>query len=134
MGRYELKELIPDIVQVYGGAHGRTMIFTETKKDCNELCLSEAMKQGVQQLHGDISQKQRELTLQGFRDGRFRCGDVTQRYGSSSSAPILIPRLKDGRACGSNLPLHAHTHESESESESEREGERARERDWRLRI
>lgn len=42
-------------------------------KDCNELCLSEAMKQGVQQLHGDISQKQREITLQGFRDGRFRC-------------------------------------------------------------
>lgn len=24
-------------------------------------------------LHGDISQKQRELTLQGFRDGKFRC-------------------------------------------------------------
>jgi ATP-dependent RNA helicase DDX21 len=49
------------------------MIFTETKKECNELGLSEGMKQGVQLLHGDISQKQRELTLQGFREGRFRC-------------------------------------------------------------
>ena len=49
------------------------MVFTETKKDCNELGLNESMKQGTQLLHGDISQKQRELTLQGFREGKFRC-------------------------------------------------------------
>jgi ATP-dependent RNA helicase DDX21 len=40
------------------------MIFTETKKDCSELGLSDGMKQGTQLLHGDISQKQREMTFQ----------------------------------------------------------------------
>lgn len=44
---YELKSLIPDLVQVHSGAHGRSMIFTETKKDCNELGLNEDMKQGA---------------------------------------------------------------------------------------
>lgn len=26
-----------------------------------------------QGIHGDIQQKQRELTLQGFKDGQFKC-------------------------------------------------------------
>ena len=70
---FELKSIIPDLIQVHSGQHGRCVVFTETKKDCNELGLNEDMKQGTQLLHGDISQKQRELTLQGFRDGKFQC-------------------------------------------------------------
>ena len=49
--------------QVYSGAHGRTMIFTKTKQEANELALSSALKQDCQVLHGDIPQKQREITL-----------------------------------------------------------------------
>ncbi|XP_006820781.1 nucleolar RNA helicase 2-like isoform X2 [Saccoglossus kowalevskii] len=64
---------ISDVVQVYSGKHGRCMIFTETKKDANEMGLSSSIRQDVQVLHGDIAQNQREITLKGFRDGKFRC-------------------------------------------------------------
>ena len=32
------------IIQVYSGAHGRTMIFTHTKAEANELALSSSLK------------------------------------------------------------------------------------------
>ena len=32
-------------MQVYSGAHGRTMIFTATKNDANELCMNNILKQ-----------------------------------------------------------------------------------------
>ena len=49
--------------QVYSGAHGRAMVFTPTKQEANELALSSALKQDCQVLHGDIPQRQREITL-----------------------------------------------------------------------
>ena len=50
---------------------GRSIIFTETKNDANELAslLSESI--GARALHGDIPQSQREVTLAGFRGGKF---------------------------------------------------------------
>lgn len=64
---------IRDVVQVYSGAHSRTLIFTETKNDANSLALSSVLKQDTQVLHGDIPQEQREITLKSFREGRVRC-------------------------------------------------------------
>ncbi|XP_072334851.1 nucleolar RNA helicase 2-like isoform X2 [Scyliorhinus torazame] len=61
--------VIGDVIQVYSGRHGRTIIFCETKREVNELVTS--IKQDAQCLHGDIPQKQREITLKGFRDGTF---------------------------------------------------------------
>jgi superfamily II DNA/RNA helicase len=48
-------QMLPDLVRCYG-ACGRTIIFTETKKDANELTnvLSEIC--GARALHGDIPQ------------------------------------------------------------------------------
>jgi ATP-dependent RNA helicase DDX21 len=66
-------QTIGDIVLCYAGAHGRTIIFTETKKEANELALDDAVKQECAVLHGDIAQAQRETTFQAFRDGKFRC-------------------------------------------------------------
>lgn len=63
--------VIGDVIQVYSGSHGRTIIFCETKKEANELALNASIKQSSQSLHGDIPQKQRELTLKGFRNGAF---------------------------------------------------------------
>uniref|UniRef100_A0A8C6V2Y5 RNA helicase n=1 Tax=Neogobius melanostomus TaxID=47308 RepID=A0A8C6V2Y5_9GOBI len=63
--------VIGDVIQVYSGSHGRTIVFCETKKDANELALNSSIKQTTQSLHGDIPQKQRELTLKGFRNGTF---------------------------------------------------------------
>nr|XP_020663614.1 nucleolar RNA helicase 2 [Pogona vitticeps] len=63
--------VIGDIIQVYSGSHGRTIIFCETKKEANELALNASIKQDAQSLHGDIPQQQREVTLKGFRNGAF---------------------------------------------------------------
>uniref|UniRef100_UPI00398EB13D nucleolar RNA helicase 2 n=1 Tax=Pristiophorus japonicus TaxID=55135 RepID=UPI00398EB13D len=63
--------VIGDVIQVYSGSHGRTIIFCETKREVNELAMDNSIKQDTQCLHGDIPQKQREITLKGFRDGSF---------------------------------------------------------------
>ncbi|XP_053168120.1 nucleolar RNA helicase 2 [Hemicordylus capensis] len=63
--------VIGDVIQVYSGSHGRTIIFCETKRDATELALNSSIKQDAQSLHGDIPQKQREVTLKGFRNGSF---------------------------------------------------------------
>ncbi|RKO90475.1 P-loop containing nucleoside triphosphate hydrolase protein [Blyttiomyces helicus] len=67
--------VLGDIVSVYGrGGAGRTMIFVETKGECNELGLNEKLAAaGTQVIHGDVQQKQREVAMQGFRDGKFKC-------------------------------------------------------------
>ncbi|XP_076011545.1 nucleolar RNA helicase 2 isoform X2 [Genypterus blacodes] len=63
--------VIGDVIQVYSGSHGRTIVFCETKKEANELSMNTSIKQSSQSLHGDIPQKQREITLKGFRNGGF---------------------------------------------------------------
>ncbi|KAK8692705.1 hypothetical protein V6N13_070312 [Hibiscus sabdariffa] len=59
--------LIPDIIRCYSSG-GRTIIFTETKDCASELA---GLLPGSRALHGDIQQAQREVTLNGFRSGKF---------------------------------------------------------------
>jgi len=78
----EREEVLADILLVYVKTNDRVMIFSETKVDCNVLSVSEHIKQECQVLHGDIVQKQREITTEGFRAGRFPvliCTDVAAR-------------------------------------------------------
>lgn len=63
--------VIGDVIRVYSGFQGRTIIFCETKKEAQELSQDTSIKQEAQSLHGDIPQKQREITLKGFRNGNF---------------------------------------------------------------
>ncbi|XP_038060997.1 nucleolar RNA helicase 2-like [Patiria miniata] len=65
--------LISDVIRVYSGLNGRIMVFCETKVEANELSMNPAMKVDAQVLHGDIQQQQREITLKGFREGKFQC-------------------------------------------------------------
>eukprot|EP00731_Ephydatia_muelleri_P005718 Em0002g1894a len=67
---HERSSMINDIINVYSGMFGRTMVFTSTKHEANELALNSAIKQDCQVLHGDIPQKQREITLKNFREGK----------------------------------------------------------------
>lgn len=68
-----LASVISDVVQVYCGAHSRTLIFTETRNEASYLGLNSVLKQDAQVLHGDINQEQREITLRSFREGKVRC-------------------------------------------------------------
>lgn len=69
-GHYSMRtQLVQDVISCYGSG-GRVIVFTETKNDASEL--SGALKNGTSRaLHGDIAQAQREVTLQGFRSGKF---------------------------------------------------------------
>ncbi len=64
---------IGDVVMVYGGSHGRTIIFTDKKVEANDILLEGQIKLECQVLHGDIPQKQREVTFKAFRDGNLKC-------------------------------------------------------------
>jgi len=66
-------DTMSDVHQVYGGQHSRTIVFTETKAEANDVMLKGNLKQECQVLHGDIPQKQREITFEGFRQGKFKC-------------------------------------------------------------
>ncbi|TRY91607.1 hypothetical protein DNTS_021764 [Danionella cerebrum] len=70
--RSQRASVIGNVIQVYSGRQGRTIVFCETKKLVTELSVSPALKQSVQCLHGDIAQQQRETTLKGFRNGSFQ--------------------------------------------------------------
>uniref|UniRef100_A0A8D2CMT9 RNA helicase n=1 Tax=Sciurus vulgaris TaxID=55149 RepID=A0A8D2CMT9_SCIVU len=77
--------VIGDVIRVYSGHQGRTIIFCETKKEAQELSQNASIKQDAQSLHGDIPQKQREITLKGFRNGDFGVLVAT------NVAALLIP-------------------------------------------
>jgi len=70
---HERPATIKDIMQVYSGKFGKIIIFTSTKAEANELALNSVINMDSQVLHGDIQQKQREITLEGFRNGKFNC-------------------------------------------------------------
>jgi len=70
---HERPPTIKDIMQVYSGKYGKIIIFTSTKAEANELALNSVINMDSQVLHGDIQQKQREITLEGFRNGKFNC-------------------------------------------------------------
>ena len=51
------------MVKVYSGNHGRAIVFCQTKRDCDELTVSDHIKTETHVLHGDIPQEKREMVL-----------------------------------------------------------------------
>lgn len=70
---YSRNAVISDVVNLYGGLHGRTIIFCETKKEANEIFSKAGLKQEAHVLHGDIPQKQREVSFKSFKEGKLKC-------------------------------------------------------------
>ncbi|XP_075467034.1 nucleolar RNA helicase 2 [Ascaphus truei] len=64
--------VLGDIVQVYCGSHGKTIIFCDSKLEAHELATNcSSLKQAAKPLHGDLQQREREVILKGFRKGSF---------------------------------------------------------------
>jgi ATP-dependent RNA helicase DDX21 len=63
--------VLADLLVVYGGVTGKTIVFTQTKADANSLILTDKIKEDVEVMHGDIAQNQREVTLKRFKEGKF---------------------------------------------------------------
>ena len=98
--------VIGDVIQVFSGANGQTMIFTDTKMDANELALNSTLKQECQVLHGDIQQSQREVTLMSFRQGKFRCLVAT----NVAARGLDIPEVDLVIQCQPPKDLEAYIH------------------------
>ncbi len=73
-----------DLVRCYG-ALGRTIIFCETKRDCNELTSALGEDMRARALHGDIPQQQREV-----RDRPQPAASATVPH---VSAPVSVQML-----------------------------------------
>ncbi|KAI3942400.1 hypothetical protein MKW92_037705 [Papaver armeniacum] len=104
---------------------GKTIVFTQTKRDADRLAYSMGRTLKCEALHGDISQNQRERTLAGFRDGSFNvlvATDVAARgldvpnvdlvihYELPSTSEIFVHRSgRTGRAGkkGSAILIHS---------------------------
>ncbi|ELU03439.1 hypothetical protein CAPTEDRAFT_52524, partial [Capitella teleta] len=64
---------VGDVLRVYSGSQGRAMVFCETKRDADDLAVSPCIGIETHVLHGDIPQEKRQLVLQKFREGRYKC-------------------------------------------------------------
>ncbi|CAA7017200.1 unnamed protein product [Microthlaspi erraticum] len=64
------RTILSDLITVYAKG-GKTIVFTQTKRDADEVSLALSNILPTEALHGDISQHQRERTLNGFRQGKF---------------------------------------------------------------
>ncbi|XP_071128984.1 nucleolar RNA helicase 2-like [Mytilus edulis] len=69
---FDRASTIGDVIKVYSGNHGRTMVFCQTKRDADELAVSPSIKQDCEVLHGDIPQMKRERVLKSFREGKCK--------------------------------------------------------------
>uniref|UniRef100_A0A673GT76 RNA helicase n=1 Tax=Sinocyclocheilus rhinocerous TaxID=307959 RepID=A0A673GT76_9TELE len=100
--------VIGDVVQVYSGSHGRTIVFCETKREATELSMNTSIKQSAQTLHGDIPQKQREITLKGFRSGTFEVLVAT----NVAARGLDIPELDLVIQCSPPNDVESYIHRS----------------------
>ncbi|PIA40743.1 hypothetical protein AQUCO_02400068v1 [Aquilegia coerulea] len=64
------RTILSDLITVYAKG-GKTIVFTQTKRDADEVSMALTSSIASEALHGDISQHQRERTLNGFRMGKF---------------------------------------------------------------
>ncbi|XP_057833275.2 DEAD-box ATP-dependent RNA helicase 3, chloroplastic isoform X2 [Cryptomeria japonica] len=64
------RSILGDLIMVYAKG-GKTIVFTQTKRDADDVSVALGGRIPCEALHGDISQYQREKTLNGFREGKF---------------------------------------------------------------
>eukprot|EP00123_Amoebidium_parasiticum_P005977 comp17042_c0_seq1/m.15755 comp17042_c0_seq1/g.15755 ORF comp17042_c0_seq1/g.15755 comp17042_c0_seq1/m.15755 type:complete len:692 (-) comp17042_c0_seq1:560-2635(-) len=66
--RGDIPKGLKEVLMVHGGSHNRCIVFAETKDECGRLA---SFLPNAQALHGDLAQRSRETTLDGFRKGHF---------------------------------------------------------------
>eukprot|EP00617_Octactis_speculum_P026299 CAMPEP_0185754902 /NCGR_PEP_ID=MMETSP1174-20130828/13474_1 /TAXON_ID=35687 /ORGANISM="Dictyocha speculum, Strain CCMP1381" /LENGTH=723 /DNA_ID=CAMNT_0028433291 /DNA_START=95 /DNA_END=2262 /DNA_ORIENTATION=- len=86
--------LLEDVITVEAGVESKTIVFTQTKREADELSSGSAFRvlsAGV--LHGDLSQKQRDVTLAQFKSGKFKvlvATDVAARGIDISNVDVVV--------------------------------------------
>lgn len=62
--------MIADVTLVYAGRNNKTIVFCPKKHMVNDILSLNKIKAETGVLHGDIPQKQREITMELFRQGK----------------------------------------------------------------
>ena len=84
--------ILADLVTVYAKG-AKAIIFTQTKREADEVTATLGRRMTTEVLHGDIVQAQRERTLKRFRDGRFNvlvATDVAARGLDISDVDLVV--------------------------------------------
>lgn len=63
------RSILVDVLTVYRDG-GKAIVFTQTKRDADEVAAAVALHMPCEPLHGDMAQQERERVLAGFRAGR----------------------------------------------------------------
>lgn len=63
------RSVLVDVITVYADG-GKTIVFTQTKRDADEVAAAIALHMPCEPLHGDMAQAERERVLSSFRSGR----------------------------------------------------------------
>ena len=63
-------QTLADILLIHG-KDGKSIVFTQTKKDADDLMHAKEIQQSIDVIHGDIVQAAREKTLRRFREGQI---------------------------------------------------------------
>lgn len=118
---------ISDLIRVYGNKanDGRSIVFCQTKKDCNELACSAEMAHEAKVLHGDISQAQRESTLQSFRHGKLRvliATDVAARGLDISGVDLVVQSEPPSGNYSGKADVESYVHRSGRTGRAGRKG------------
>lgn len=64
------RPVLVDLLTVYG-AGGKSIVFTQTKREADEVAAAVGGHLPCAALHGDMGQREREKVLQGFRDNKL---------------------------------------------------------------
>jgi len=101
---------VRDLVRLYsaGRTNGRAIVFTKTKKEANDLALGDVAIGDAQVMHGDIEQKQREVTLKGFREGKFRCLVATDVAARGLDIPQIDLVVQTSPPLGGDIESYIH--------------------------
>jgi ATP-dependent RNA helicase DDX21 len=71
---------INDLISIYSaGGSKRTLVFCQTKKECNELSVGDGISFECQTLHGDITQVSTELVNNVCVDTYLNCTKQSRR-------------------------------------------------------
>eukprot|EP01123_Difflugia_compressa_P007727 TRINITY_DN2128_c1_g3_i1.p1 TRINITY_DN2128_c1_g3~~TRINITY_DN2128_c1_g3_i1.p1 ORF type:complete len:888 (+),score=221.87 TRINITY_DN2128_c1_g3_i1:2304-4967(+) len=115
---------LSEVIQFYAKG-GKTIVFTETKQEANDITLNSSISSMCQVLHGDIAQSTREATLASFKNGNFQvlvATDVAARGIDIEGVDLVVQMAppkdieryvhrsgRTGRACKAGTSLTFYT-------------------------
>lgn len=69
----EVLDSLSSLVDTYAGMDGKAIIFTNTKREADDLVRGRYIRANTRALHGDVEQSERETIFRNFKDGNINC-------------------------------------------------------------